>query len=122
MGPEALYQITGDECKTEQDSIKRKNLIQLFNQYYCAKRNTYHNRGDFRLAKLTGDETTNEFWRRLIAIEKEMNINTTSAEKTLISTIKTAITDKQLRDKVMKQTMELNKKTVDIFKQTAQQK
>ena len=51
-----------------------------------------------------------------------MNINKTSAEKTLISTIKTAITDKQLRDKVMKQTLELNKKTVDIFKQTAQQK
>ena len=42
VGPEALYQITRAEYKTEPDNIK--DLIRLFTEYYLPKRNTYHNR------------------------------------------------------------------------------
>ena len=74
------------------------------------KRTTYHNRGDFFWAKQTEDETPEEFWRRLIEIEKECNFNAISAEELLISKYMTAITDKKLRDKVMKEkTLELKK-------------
>ena len=47
VGPEALYQITRAENKTEPDSIKIKDLIRLFTEFYMPKKNTYHNRGDF---------------------------------------------------------------------------
>ena len=57
------------------------------------KRNTHHNRGDFFWAKQTEDETPEEFWRRLIEIEKECNFNAISAEELLISKYMTAITD-----------------------------
>ena len=70
VGPEALYQITRAEYKTEPDSIKVKDLIRLFTEFYMPKRNTYHNRGDFFWAKQTEDETPEEFWRRLIGIEE----------------------------------------------------
>ena len=95
MGPEALYQITRAEYKTEPDSIKVKDLIRLFTEFYMPKRNTYHNRGDFFWAKQTEDETPEEFWRRLIEIEKECNFNAISAEELLISKYMTAITEKK---------------------------
>ena len=74
VGPEALYQITRAEYKTDSDSIKIKDLIRLFLEYYLPKRNTYHNRGDFFWAKQTEEETPEDFWRRLIEIEKECNL------------------------------------------------
>ena len=68
VGPEALYQISRAEYKTEPDSIKVKVLIRLFTEFYMPKRNTYHNRGDFFWAKQTEEETPEDFWRRLYTI------------------------------------------------------
>ena len=122
VGPEALYQITRAEYKTEPDSIKVKDLIRVFPEFYMSKRNTYHNRGNFFWAKQTEDETPEEFWRRLIEIEKECNFNAISAEKLLISKYMTAITDKKLRDKIMKEkTLEL-KKIIELIKQNTYEK
>ena len=114
VGPETLYQISRAEYKTKPDSIKIKDLIRLFTEYYLPKRNTYHNRGDFFWAKQTEEETPEELWRILIEIEKECNFNTTSAEELLISKYMTAITDKKLRDKMLKEkTLELKKKQLN---------
>ena len=122
MGPEALYQITRAEYKTEPDSIKIKDLTRLYTEHYLPKRNTYHNRGDFFWAKQSENETPEEFWRRLIEIEKECNFGTISAEEPLISKYMTAITDKKLRDKLMKEkTLEM-KKTVEMIKQNTYEK
>ena len=66
IGPEALYQMTRAEYKTEPDRIAVKDLIRLFNEYFLPKRNTYHNRGGFFWTKQTESETPEDFWRRLI--------------------------------------------------------
>ena len=102
IGPEALYQMTRAEYKTEPDKIAIKELIRLFNEYFLPKRNTYHNRGEFFWTKQTEAETPEDFWRRLIEIEKECNFESITAEELLISKFMTAITDKKLRDKLMK--------------------
>ena len=92
--PQALYQITRAENKTEPDSIK--NLIRLYAEHYLSKRNTYHNRGVFFRSKQSENETPpEEFWRSLIGIEKESNFIAISAEQHLISKYMTAITDKK---------------------------
>ena len=86
------------------------------------KPNTYHNQGDFFWAKQTEDETPEEFWRRLIEIEKECNFNTISAEELLISKYMTAITDKKIRDKVKKEkTLEMEK-IFELMKQNKYEK
>ena len=122
MGAEALYQITRGEYKTEPDSIKILDLIRLFTEFYMPKRNTYHNRGNFFWAKQTKEETPEEFWRRLIEIEKECNFNTISAEEQLISKYMTTITIKKLRDKIMKEkTLEI-KNTIELRKQNTYEK
>ena len=51
LGPEALYQITRAEYKTDPDKIQFKDLIRLLNEFYIPKRNTKYNRGDFFWAK-----------------------------------------------------------------------
>ena len=117
VGPEALYQITRAEYKTEPDSIKVKDVIRLFTDFYMPKRNTYHNRGDFFWAKQTKEETPDEFWRRLIEIENKCNFNTISAEEVLISKYMTAITDKKLQDKIMKEKRLELKKVIELIKQ-----
>ena len=114
--PEALYQITRAEYNTEPDTIKVKDLIRLFTEFYMPKRNTYHNRGDFVRAKQTEGETPEEFWRRSIEIEKECNFNAITAEKLLISKYMTAITDKKLRDKIMKEKTLERKKIIELKK------
>ena len=43
VGPEALFQITRAEYKTDPDIIKIKDLIRLYTEYYLSKRKTYHN-------------------------------------------------------------------------------
>ena len=122
VGPEALFQITRAEYKTDPDSIKIKDLIRLYTEYYLPKRNTYHNRGDFFWAKQSEEETPEDFWRRLIEIEKECNFDSISAEESLVSEYITAITDKKLRDKIMKEkTLEL-KKIIELIKQNTYEK
>ena len=71
IGPEALFQMTRAEYKTEPDKIAVKDRIRLFNEYFLSKRNTYHYRGEFFWTRQTESETPEDFWRRLIEIEKE---------------------------------------------------
>ena len=86
------------------------------------KRNTYQNCGDFFWAKQTEEETPEEFCTRLTEIEKECNFDTISAEKLLILKCLTAITDKKLQDKIMKEkTLEL-KKIIELIKQNTYEK
>ena len=41
-----------------------------WNKHYLPKRNKYHNREDFFVAKQTEDETSEEFWRRVLKSKK----------------------------------------------------
>ena len=122
IGPEALYQMTRAEYKTDPDRIAIKDLIRLFNEYFLPKRNTYHNRGEFFWAKQTEAETREDFWRRLIEIKKECNFESITAEELLISKFMTAITDKKLRDKLMKEKKPEMKKTIEMIQQNTYEK
>ena len=94
----------------------------MFTEYYNPKKNIYHNREDFFWAKQTEEETPEKFWRQLIEIEKECNVNTYSAEEILISKYMTAITDEKFWDEIMKEkTLEL-KKIFELLKQNTYEK
>ena len=95
--------MTRTKYKTELDKIAIKEFFRLFNEYFLPKRNTYHSREESFWTKQTKAETPEDFWRRLIEIEKECNFESITAEELLISKFLTAITDKKLRDKLMKE-------------------
>ena len=122
IGSEALYQMTRAEYKTEPDTIAVRYLIRLFNEYFLPKRNNYHNRGEFFCTKQTESETPEDFWRRLIELEKECAFEGITAEDLLISNFMTAVTDTKLRDKLMKEKKLELKKTIEMIKQNTYQK
>ena len=62
------------------------------------------------------EETPQEFWRRLIEIEKECSFSRISAEELLISKYMTAITNDNLRDKMMKKNTRIEKKRINEAK------
>ena len=114
--------MTRAEYKTEPDKIAINDLIPLFNEYFLPKRNTYNNSGEFFWTKQTEAETPEDFWRRLIEIGKDCNFESITAEELLISKFMTAITDKKLRDKLMKEKKPERKKTIEIIKQNTYEK
>ena len=122
IDPDALYQMTRAEYKTEPDKIAIKDLIRLFNVYFRQKRNTYNNRGETFWTKQTEAETPEDFWRILREIEKDCNFENITAEDLLISKFMTAITDKKLRDKLMKEKKPEMNKTIEMIKQNTYEK
>ena len=57
IGPEALYQMTREEHRTELDKIAIKDFIRLFNEYFLPKKNVYHNPGELFWTEQTGTKT-----------------------------------------------------------------
>ena len=123
IGPEALYRMTRAETKTETDKMAIKDLIRLFNEYFLSKRNTY-NHGEW--TKQTEAETPEDFCRRRIEMEKQSNFERITAEELLnsVNRVKfmTAIRDKKLPDKLMKEKKPQMKKTIDMIKQNTCEK
>ena len=70
IGPEPLYQMTRAEYKTEPDKIEIKELIRLFNEYFLPKKKYISQPGRILLDQKTEAETPEDFWQRLIEIEK----------------------------------------------------
>ena len=110
------------EEMTQTDKISIKELIRLFNEYFLPKRNTYHNREEFFWTKQAESESPENFWRRLIEIEKECNFENITAEELLISKFMTAITDKKLRDKLLKEKKPEIKKAIEMIKKNTYEK
>ena len=61
-GPSAIENITKVEFNTDPNTINTERLLQLFEDYYMPKRNTYQSRGDFFWAKQEENETPEEHW------------------------------------------------------------
>ena len=78
--------------------------------------------GELFWTKQTEAQTPEDFWRRLIEIGKECNFESITAEELLISKFMTAITDKKLRDKLIKEKKPEMKKTIDMIKQNTYEK
>ena len=102
-GPSAIEIITKGEFNTDPDTITTDKLIQLFKEYYMPKRNTYHSRGDFFWTKQEENETQEEHWKKLITLEKNCEFKDIKQEDLLLSKFITSITDKKLREKLIRE-------------------
>ena len=116
-GPSAIEIITKGEFNTDPDTITTDKLIQLFKEYYMPKRNTNHSRGDFFWAKQEENETPEEHWKKLITLEKNCEFKDIKQEDLLISKFITSITDKKLREKLIREKTLNLKTTVELITQ-----
>ena len=99
LGPEATHQITRSKQRTNPGNFKIDKLIELYNRHYVPKRNKYKSR-DFFWAK----QRYRDIGRTLkfLELEKECICPEISTELP-ISKIITSITDRKLRDKLLKE-------------------
>ena len=86
-GPTAIETITKGEFNTDPDTINTETLIQLFKDYYMAKRNTYRSRGEFFWTKQEENETPEEHWQKLVSLEKNCEFKDIKQKDLLISTL-----------------------------------
>ena len=82
------------------------------------KHNTYHNRGDFFWAKEEENETLEDHWRKVVSLEKDCEFKDIKQEDLLVSKFITSITDKKLREKLIRENTVNLKITVDSVTQT----
>ena len=71
------------------------------------KRHTYHSHGDVFWAKQEDNETPEEHWKKLIILEKNCDFKDIKQDD-LISTFITSKTDKNIREKLIRE------KTIDL--------
>ena len=116
-GPGALEEITKGEYNTDPDNIKADTLQVMFKEYYMPKRNTYHSRGDFFWAKQEKEETPKDHWNKLIKIEKNCEFEGIKPEEILISKFITSITEKKLRERLMREKKLDLKLTTEMIRQ-----
>ena len=98
--PEARYQITRAECKTEPDSIKTKD-IESYSASTISRSKIYTTTEEIWSGQNIPNRNTRRIHEKTVEIEKEFNFNTISVGQLLISKFMTEITDKTLRDKMM---------------------
>ena len=121
-GSSAIETITKGEFNTDPDTINTERLIQLFKDYYMPKRNTYHSRGYFFWAKQEKNETPEDRWRKLVSLEKNCEFKDIKQEDLLISKFITSITDKKLREKLIREKTLNLKNTIDLITQDSYEK
>ena len=121
-GPSAIKTITKGDFNTDPDTINTEKLIQQFKDYYMPKRITYHSRGDFFRAKQEDNETPEDHWRKLVSLEGNCEFKDIKQEDLLISKYITSITDKKLREKLIRQKTPNLKTTMDLVTQDSYEK
>ena len=121
-GPSAIEIISKGEFNTDPDTINTEKLLQLFKDYYMPKRNTYHKRGDFFWAKQEENETPEDHWQKLVSLEKDCEFKDIKQVDLLISKFITSITDKKLREKLIREKTLNLKTTVDLVTQDSYDK
>ena len=82
-----------------------------------SKRNTFHSRGDFCSAKQEENETPEEHWKKLITLERTCQFKDIKQEDLLLSKIITSITDKKLREKLIREKTLNLKTTIELITQ-----
>ena len=83
------------------------------------KRNTYHSRGDFFWAKQEENETPEEHWKKLITLEKNCEFKDIKQKNLFISKFITSITDKKLREKLIREKTLNLETTVELITQNS---
>ena len=83
------------------------------------KRNTYHSRGDLFWAKQEENETPEENWKKLVTLEKNCDFKNIKQEDILISKFIKSKTNKNLREKLLREKNLDLKTTIELFTQNS---
>ena len=101
LGPKAKHEIIGGQWGRELKDVALLELMTLFKKTFLPARNVFHSRAQFFNMKQDDNETLDEYWKRLVDIERKCEFNVT-AEEIITYKFAATIKDKRARDKFIK--------------------
>ena len=101
-GPDAKHEIMRGQWDRELKYVVLPELLTLFKKTFPPVRNVFHSRAQFFNMKQDDNETLDEYWKRLVDIERKCEFNNITAEEIITYKIAATIKDKRARDKFIK--------------------
>ena len=102
LGPKAKHEIMRGQWGKELKDICLQELLKLFKKTFLPTRNVFHSRAQFFNIKQKDGETLDEYWKRLVDIERKCEFNTITPEDIITYKFAATINDKKARDKFIK--------------------
>ena len=97
LGPKAKHEITRGQWGRELKDVNLPELLTRFKKIFLPVRNS-----QFFNMKQDDNETMDEYWKRLVDIERKCGFNNITAEEIITYKFAATIKDKRARDKILK--------------------
>ena len=101
LGPKAKHEIMRGQWGKEVKDISLKELLKLFKKTFLPTRNVFHSRSHFFNIKQKDNETLDEYWKKLVDIERKCEFNRITPEEVITYIFAATINDKKARDKLI---------------------
>ena len=107
LGPKAKHEIMRGQWGRELKDVDLSELLKLFKKTFIPARNVFHSRVQFLNIKQEDSETLDEYWKRLVDIERKCEFNRITPEEIITYKFAATINDKKARDKFIKGPLKL---------------
>ena len=99
LGPKAKHEITRGQWGRELNDVNLSELLKLFKKTFMPARSVFHSRAQFFAVKKEKEEKLDEYWKRLVDIERKCKCNWITPEEIIAYKFAANIHDKKARDK-----------------------
>ena len=107
LGPKAKHEIMRGQWGRELKDVDLSELPKLFKKTFIPARNGFHSRAQFLNIKQEDNGTLDEYWKRLVDIERKCEFNRFTPEEIITYKFAATINDKKARDKLIKGPLKL---------------
>ena len=107
LGPKAKHEIMRGQWGKELKDIDLPELLKFFKKTFIPARKVFHSRAQFFNIKQEDTETLDEYWKRLMDIERKCEFNSITPEEILAYKFAATINDKKARDEFIKGPLKL---------------
>ena len=95
LGPKAKHEIMRGPWGRELKDVRLPELLTLFKKTFLPARNVFHSRAQFFNMKQDDNETLDEYWKRLVDIERKCYFNNITADEIITYKFAATIKDKR---------------------------
>ena len=94
LGPKAKHEIMSGQWGRELEDVNLPELLTLFKKTFLPAGNVFHSRAQFFNMKPEDSETLDEYWKRLVDIERNCDFGTITAGEIITYKFASTIKDK----------------------------
>ena len=102
LGPKPKHEIMRGQWGRELKDVNLPELLTLFKKTFLPVRSVFHSSAQFFNMNQDDNETLDEYWKRLVDIERKCDFNNITAEEIITYKFAATIKNKQACDKFIK--------------------